>query len=102
MGTVGPAEILVILVIALIVLGPNRLPEAARQVGRFVAEVRRIGAGFQAELRDAINVPVIDPSATVRSAPPAPGAPPGPSEGVEVAQPPPPPAHPEQPHDQLP
>lgn len=56
-----------ILVVALIVLGPERLPEAARQVGRFVGELRRIGAGFQAEMRDAMNV----------SSTPAP--PPGPS-----------------------
>ena len=64
MGSIGAPEILVILVVALIVLGPNRLPEAARQVGRAMSEFRRISAGFQAELRDAINPPVV-------SAPPA-------------------------------
>jgi Tat protein translocase TatB subunit len=41
MGSLGAPEILVILVVALLVLGPNRLPEAARQAGRALAEVRR-------------------------------------------------------------
>jgi sec-independent protein translocase protein TatA len=36
----GPLELAVILIIALIVLGPKRLPDAARQVGRGVRELR--------------------------------------------------------------
>jgi sec-independent protein translocase protein TatA len=39
--SLGPAEILVILVIALLVFGPNRLPEVGRQVGRAVREFRQ-------------------------------------------------------------
>ena len=62
MGSIGAPEILVILVVALIVLGPNRLPEAARQVGRALSEFRRMSAGFQAELRDAMNPPVASPA----------------------------------------
>lgn len=71
MGSIGAPEILVILVVALLVLGPNRLPEAARQVGRAMAEMRRISAGFQAEMRDAIQTPVAGPPV-----PPAPASPP--------------------------
>ena len=37
---VGPLELLVIAIIALIVLGPARLPEAARSVGKGVREFR--------------------------------------------------------------
>ena len=37
----GPAEILLILALALILLGPKRLPEAARQVGKILGEIRR-------------------------------------------------------------
>ena len=58
MGSIGPAEILVVLVVALIVLGPNRLPEAARQMGRAFAEIRKLSSGFQAELRDVMTDPV--------------------------------------------
>ena len=58
MGNLGGGEVLVILFIALIVLGPNKLPEAARQVGRAVNEVRRISGGFQREMREAMNEPI--------------------------------------------
>ncbi|MEM9465747.1 MAG: twin-arginine translocase TatA/TatE family subunit [Actinomycetota bacterium] len=58
MGNLGGGEILVILFVALIVLGPNKLPEAARQVGRAVNEVRRISGGFQREMREAMNEPI--------------------------------------------
>ena len=37
---VGPGEILLILVIMLLVFGPERLPEFARQAGLFVVRVR--------------------------------------------------------------
>ena len=37
---VGPGEILLILIIMLLVFGPERLPEFARQAGRFVVRVR--------------------------------------------------------------
>jgi sec-independent protein translocase protein TatA len=37
---VGPLEILVVLIIALIVLGPQRLPDAARAVGKGMREFR--------------------------------------------------------------
>ena len=67
MLNVGTPELLVILLVALIVLGPNKLPGAARQVGRAVAEVRRMSSGFQAELRDAFQEP-IDGRATPGSA----------------------------------
>ena len=39
-STPGPLELLVILGIALIVLGPKKLPEAARSVGRGVREFK--------------------------------------------------------------
>ncbi|MGE0794942.1 MAG: Sec-independent protein translocase protein TatB [Acidimicrobiia bacterium] len=58
MFNVGTPELLVILLVALLVLGPNKLPEAARQVGRAMGELRRLSSGFQAELRDAIQEPV--------------------------------------------
>jgi sec-independent protein translocase protein TatA len=39
-GQVGTLEIVVVLVIALIVLGPKRLPEVARSVGKGIRELR--------------------------------------------------------------
>lgn len=58
MFNVGGAELLVILLVALLVLGPNKLPQAARQVGHFLGEFRRIADGFQSELKAAMDDPV--------------------------------------------
>ncbi|HEX2414993.1 MAG TPA: twin-arginine translocase TatA/TatE family subunit [Thermoleophilaceae bacterium] len=41
----GPLELIVILVIALIVLGPAKLPEAARSVGRGMRELKESLSG---------------------------------------------------------
>jgi sec-independent protein translocase protein TatA len=45
----GPLELIVILVVALIVLGPARLPDAARSVGRGMREFRESLSGFNDE-----------------------------------------------------
>lgn len=39
---IGTTEILVILVVALLVLGPKKLPEIARSLGKTLAEFRRV------------------------------------------------------------
>ncbi|HVJ05901.1 MAG TPA: twin-arginine translocase TatA/TatE family subunit, partial [Candidatus Saccharimonadales bacterium] len=41
------SEMIFIAVIALIVVGPSRLPEVARTVGKLLAEVKRASASFQ-------------------------------------------------------
>ena len=67
MGNLGGGEILVILLVALIVLGPTRLPPAVRQVGKVVGEIRRIGQGFQQELREAAK-PLQEATADLKAA----------------------------------
>jgi Tat protein translocase TatB subunit len=57
MFNIGVAEMFVILVVALLVLGPKNLPDALRTAGRVMGEVRRISRGFQEELRKAVEVP---------------------------------------------
>ncbi len=71
-SSLGPMEILAILVVALIVLGPKRLPEAGRQIGKFLSEVRRWSNSMQNEIRDVIESEPT-PAATTRS--PADGSP---------------------------
>ena len=39
-GSVGPAEVLLVLVIALLVLGPKKLPDVARSVGKGMREFK--------------------------------------------------------------
>jgi sec-independent protein translocase protein TatA len=48
--SVGPAEILIILVVALLVFGPHRLPEVARQVGSAMRELRKMQDTVRGEL----------------------------------------------------
>lgn len=55
MFNIGGGEFLVIALIALIVLGPQRLPDAAKQVGKAMGELRRMSSGFQNELKDALK-----------------------------------------------
>jgi Tat protein translocase TatB subunit len=50
---IGTPELLVILVVALIVLGPQRLPEIARALGKAMAELRRATSGLTEELHNA-------------------------------------------------
>jgi Tat protein translocase TatB subunit len=58
---IGPAEILVILFVALLVFGPHRLPEVGRQVGSAMRQLRQIQDTVRGELDSVLN-PDISPS----------------------------------------
>jgi Tat protein translocase TatB subunit len=58
MFNIGPQELLLILVLALMVVGPKRLPEIARSVGKGVRELRRA----QDEVRKTIQVSLDEPA----------------------------------------
>lgn len=57
MFNIGAPELLLILVVALIVVGPRRLPELARSLGKGLREVRRA----QDEVRRTVQVNLDDP-----------------------------------------
>lgn len=89
MFNVGGGEVLVILLIALIFLGPDRMPDMAKKVGRVLGEARRMTSGFQEEVRKAMDVPGTDDAVHRSEAgprligpPPEPAAP-GPPDGHE-------------------
>ncbi len=67
MFNVGGGEILVIMVLALIVLGPDKLPEAARQAGKYLSEFRRMSHGFQQEIRDAMDLNPLNDKSSPKS-----------------------------------
>jgi len=50
---IGAPELLVILVVALLVFGPSKLPELARNLGRGLAEFRRASNDLRRSLLDA-------------------------------------------------
>ncbi len=52
---VGFTEIVVILIVALIVLGPEELPKAAGKVARFIADLRHTEAEIK---RDLLEMPL--------------------------------------------
>jgi Tat protein translocase TatB subunit len=64
---IGMTELMVVLVVALLVLGPKRLPEIARSLGRGMAEFRRASN----ELRSSLSASLEDeraPQPPVRAA----------------------------------
>ncbi len=56
MFNIGPTELIVILLIALIVFGPKRLPEVGRTVGKSLREFRKASQ----DLRDELNLNLDD------------------------------------------
>jgi sec-independent protein translocase protein TatB len=55
MFDVGIWEILVIVVVGIVVFGPDRLPEYARQAGRMVNQLRKFAQSAQQDLRDELG-----------------------------------------------
>jgi TatA/E family protein of Tat protein translocase len=55
MPSLGPLEIVVIAVVALLVFGPKRLPEVGRQVGRAMRELRKFQDSVRDELHGVMN-----------------------------------------------
>ena len=52
------SEIIFILLLALVVLGPEKLPGAIRRFTETYNEIRKMGTGFQTELKDALDEPM--------------------------------------------
>lgn len=52
---VGPAEIIVILVVALVVVGPERLPRLAADIARTIRELRKYTTSITAEFTEVIH-----------------------------------------------
>lgn len=68
---VGPVELLIVLVIALLVIGPRRLPEMGNAVGKTIREFRKAST----DITDAATLETeAKPAASATSAAPAPAA----------------------------
>jgi sec-independent protein translocase protein TatB len=52
------SEIIFILLLALVVLGPEKLPGAIRKFTQVYGELRKMGTGFQTELKSALDEPM--------------------------------------------
>ena len=52
---IGAAELLLIFAIALIVVGPRRLPEIAQGLGKIINDVRKVSQNFTMEMTRELN-----------------------------------------------
>ena len=53
----GAGEIVVVLAVALMVLGPKKMPEVARKLALLVAQFRRVADEVRSQVDDALNEP---------------------------------------------
>ena len=64
---IGPFELIVVLVIALLVLGPGKLPDVGSALGKSIREFRKAAS----DIEDATKVDTAPPPAAAIPAPPA-------------------------------
>jgi sec-independent protein translocase protein TatB len=72
MFNLGPFELVAIFIVALLVFGPDKLPEMGKQVGKAVREFRKFQASMQDNVRDVmepITGPIIQNGPLVGPAP---------------------------------
>ena len=90
---IGATELIVILAIALVVLGPKKLPEIARSLGKGLAEFRRASSEMRREFLDvseetrAVPPPAPPASAQPAASPPAVAAAPPPAPAPKPPEP---------------
>jgi sec-independent protein translocase protein TatA len=72
----GPGELIIILVIALLILGPGKLPDVGAALGRSIREFRKASSDVQEATRiDTSPLPPSTPTTASPAAPPNTGAP---------------------------
>lgn len=55
MFNIGPWELALILLVALIVVGPGKLPEVAKSIGKGINEFKKVTTGYKKEFQDAMD-----------------------------------------------
>ncbi len=62
---IQPIHIVIVVIVALIIFGPRRLPEVGRWVGRSISEIRKGTQEMTATLREEMNKPLDDEPRTI-------------------------------------
>jgi sec-independent protein translocase protein TatB len=70
------SEVLIIFVLALVVLGPEKLPKVAAQVGRWIGRARGMARQFREQLEEEVNLEEARKAQPAARTPPAPVPPP--------------------------
>jgi len=55
MSGIGSSELIILILIGLIVLGPRRLPQIANQIGSWIGQARRMTRAMRRQLEDELN-----------------------------------------------
>ncbi len=90
---IGPVELIIVLVIALLILGPGKLPDVGAALGKSIREFRKAAT----DVEDATRLDVKPAAPAAIATPPAPVAPvpAAPAPGPAVSAPPEPPTAPQ-------
>jgi TatA/E family protein of Tat protein translocase len=83
---IGPVELIIVLVIALLILGPGKLPEVGSAFGKTIREFRKASSDIQ-ETASVATAPVKEAASSVTAAAAAPVTPAAPAPAVAAADP---------------
>ena len=75
MPNIGPLELVIILVIALLILGPGKLPDVGAALGKSIREFRKASSDVQDAVNLSVDTSPLPPTPTAAPAPVAPVAP---------------------------
>ncbi len=54
-GNIGPWELMIVLLIALVIVGPGKLPEVARGLGKAFSDFKKVTSGVQKDIEEAMR-----------------------------------------------
>jgi len=85
MPNIGPVELVIILVIALLVIGPGKLPDVGSALGKSIREFRKAATDVQESVK--LDAPIAPAAPNAPAPTPAPIAPAAPTSAAVVAAP---------------
>ena len=81
MFDIGPGELLLVAIIGLLVLGPQRLPKVAAELGKWVGRARRTATQLRRQLEREIELSELEQPPKPPPSPPPPATPPPSADG---------------------
>ena len=85
-GSIGMPELIIILVLALIIFGPRKLPELGRSLGRSINEFKKASNELRSTLEEEIRVEETREQTTAAAAATPPAATPPPVDAATVSR----------------